>query len=97
MPTPCSDVCRRWVLLHLLQKAPPADQNQTDAERSRLLGEQLAQTLQQEMKVCADAACRYPSNYNAWSHRIWVLQRLAKGNVKVGPSSPVPGSVCLTR
>ncbi|XP_004085451.1 protein prenyltransferase alpha subunit repeat-containing protein 1 [Oryzias latipes] len=74
---------RRWVLLHLLQKAPPADQNQTDAERSRLLGEQLAQTLQQEMKVCADAACRYPSNYNAWSHRIWVLQRLAKGNVKV--------------
>ncbi|RVE68837.1 hypothetical protein OJAV_G00095670 [Oryzias javanicus] len=74
---------RRWVLLHLLQKAPPADQNQTDAERSRHLSEQLAQTLQQEMKVCADAACRYPSNYNAWSHRIWVLQRLAKGNVKV--------------
>ncbi|KAF6737487.1 Protein prenyltransferase alpha subunit repeat-containing protein 1 [Oryzias melastigma] len=74
---------RRWVLLHLLQKAPPADQNQTDAERSRHLSEQLAQTLHEEMKVCADAACRYPSNYNAWSHRIWVLQRLAKGNVKV--------------
>lgn len=44
----------------------------------------LAQTLQQEMKVCCDAACRYPSNYNAWSHRIWVLQHMARGNVKVG-------------
>lgn len=96
MLTASSDVCRRWVLLHLLQKAPPADQNQTDAERSRHLSEQLAQTLHEEMKVCADAACRYPSNYNAWSHRIWVLQRLAKGNVKVGPFPPILW-FCLTR
>lgn len=51
--------------------------------RSQQLSQHLAQTLHQEMKVCCDAACRYPSNYNAWSHRIWVLQHMARGNVKV--------------
>ncbi|KAL2294829.1 hypothetical protein Nmel_008582 [Mimus melanotis] len=35
------------------------------------------------MNVCSEAAGRYPSNYNAWSHRIWVLQHLAKLTVKV--------------
>ncbi len=30
-----------------------------------------------EMEVCAAAASRYPSNYNAWSHRIWVVEHLA--------------------
>src|SRR4029434_5119775 len=49
--------------------------------------ERLRRLLQEEMRVCADAAGRYPSNYNAWSHRIWVLQHLAKGNLKV-PLSP---------
>lgn len=53
------------------------------AERSQELCDHLARTLHQEIKVCSDAACRYPSNYNAWSHRIWVLQHMAKGNVKV--------------
>ncbi|KAG7466702.1 prenyltransferase alpha subunit repeat-containing protein 1 [Solea senegalensis] len=56
---------------------------QADGERSHQLSDHLARTLHQEMKVCSDAACRYPSNYNAWSHRIWVLQHMAKGNVKV--------------
>lgn len=55
-----------------------------DTDRSQELSDHLARTLHQEMKVCSDAACRYPSNYNAWSHRIWVLQHMAKGNVKVG-------------
>ncbi|XP_022086979.1 protein prenyltransferase alpha subunit repeat-containing protein 1-like isoform X2 [Acanthaster planci] len=30
-----------------------------------------------EMEVCELAAGRYPSNYNAWSHRIWVVEHLA--------------------
>lgn len=53
-------------------------------ERSQQLSDHLARTLHQEIKVCCDAACRYPSNYNAWSHRIWVLQHMAMGNIKVG-------------
>lgn len=35
------------------------------------------------MNVCSEAAGRYPSNYNAWSHRIWVLQHLGNLTVKV--------------
>lgn len=58
------------------------------------LDEQLARTLGEEMKVCCDAACRYPSNYNAWSHRIWVLQRMAPGSVKVCVAAGW-GAVCV--
>ncbi|KAM6944831.1 protein prenyltransferase alpha subunit repeat-containing protein 1 [Lycodopsis pacificus] len=83
---------RRWVLQQILhqfsaasrsRKHPQGDAEQADADRSQRLSDQLARTLHQEMKVCSDAACRYPSNYNAWSHRIWVLQHMATGNVKV--------------
>ncbi|KAJ4942082.1 hypothetical protein JOQ06_011952 [Pogonophryne albipinna] len=63
--------------------AERGDTERGDAERSQQLSEHLARTLHQEMKVCSDAACRYPSNYNAWSHRIWVLQHMGQGNVKV--------------
>ncbi|XP_028990908.1 protein prenyltransferase alpha subunit repeat-containing protein 1 [Betta splendens] len=82
---------RRWVLQQILHQFSAVDvkqphqgeAEQADAERGQELSEHLARTLHQEMKVCSEAACRYPSNYNAWSHRIWVLQHLAKGNVKV--------------
>lgn len=90
--------CRRWVLQQILgqfsaaghgrkqqQQQQQSEAEQADADRSQQLSESLARTLHQEMKVCCDAACRYPSNYNAWSHRIWVLQHMALGNVKVGP------------
>lgn len=46
--------------------------------------ERTQQLIREEMEVCGEAAGRYPSNYNAWSHRIWVLQHLAKLDVKVG-------------
>ncbi|KAM9858943.1 protein prenyltransferase alpha subunit repeat-containing protein 1 [Aulostomus maculatus] len=82
---------RRWVLQQILRQFSAVscgrklqdEVEQADANRSQLLSDNLARTLHQEMKVCSDAACRYPSNYNAWSHRIWVLQHMAKGNVKV--------------
>ncbi|XP_068166674.1 protein prenyltransferase alpha subunit repeat-containing protein 1 [Antennarius striatus] len=83
---------RRWVLQQILRqfstvghsrKQQQNDAEQADAERSQQLRDHLARTLHQEMKVCCDAACRYPSNYNAWSHRIWVLQHMAVGNIKV--------------
>ncbi|KAJ7993735.1 hypothetical protein DPEC_G00257770 [Dallia pectoralis] len=84
---------RRWVLKQVLRECSPplgADRKEqvgcdlrgVSAERSRL-GECLHRVLRDEMSVCASAAGRYPSNYNAWSHRIWVLQYMAQGNVKV--------------
>ncbi|XP_038078251.1 protein prenyltransferase alpha subunit repeat-containing protein 1-like [Patiria miniata] len=39
--------------------------------------ETLMRLVRAEMDVCALAAGRYPSNYNAWSHRIWVVEHLA--------------------
>ncbi|XP_036383094.1 protein prenyltransferase alpha subunit repeat-containing protein 1 [Megalops cyprinoides] len=74
---------RRWVLQQVLRECCP----QGEAERGEGEGtpqaERLQRILQEEMKVCTEAAGRYPSNYNAWSHRIWVLQNMAKGNLKI--------------
>uniref|UniRef100_H3DNE0 Protein prenyltransferase alpha subunit repeat containing 1 n=1 Tax=Tetraodon nigroviridis TaxID=99883 RepID=H3DNE0_TETNG len=72
---------RRWVLQQLLLRFSPAAFGETGT--SPPPDDQLTRTLGEEMKVCRDAACRYPSNYNAWSHRIWVLQRMARGSVKL--------------
>lgn len=82
---------RRWVLQQILHQFSASGQNKSlnppqqaaSAGRSQELSDHLSRTLHQEMKVCTDAAGRYPSNYNAWSHRIWVLQHMAKGNIKV--------------
>ncbi|XP_056275006.1 protein prenyltransferase alpha subunit repeat-containing protein 1 [Pseudoliparis swirei] len=70
---------RRWVLQQILGQSSTAGRK----HRSPRPGEHLARTLHQEIKVCSDAAGRYPSNYNAWSHRVWVLRHMANGNVKV--------------
>jgi len=45
--------------------------------------ERTQRLVREEMEVCGEAAGRYPSNYNAWSHRIWVLQHLAKLDVRI--------------
>ncbi|XP_047236341.1 protein prenyltransferase alpha subunit repeat-containing protein 1 isoform X3 [Girardinichthys multiradiatus] len=82
---------RRWVLQHILHQfsalvhktQQQVEAEQPDAERTQLLSNHRDRLIHQEMKVCSDAACRYPSNYNAWSHRIWVVQHMAKGNIKV--------------
>ncbi|XP_066567282.1 protein prenyltransferase alpha subunit repeat-containing protein 1 isoform X2 [Amia ocellicauda] len=76
---------RRWVLQRVLQECCPQGagcKEQGEADRPAQ-AERLQRVLQEEMKVCSEAAGRYPSNYNAWSHRIWVLQHLAKGNIKI--------------
>lgn len=81
------------MLQQLLQRFSAAacrsQRQRGQTERSPPPDDQLTRTLHQEMKVCCDAACRYPSNYNAWSHRIWVLQRMARANIKVCSGSGV--------
>ncbi|KAM9446391.1 protein prenyltransferase alpha subunit repeat-containing protein 1 isoform 1-T1 [Clarias gariepinus] len=67
---------RRWVLQRLQKELCGTD-------RRNDYSEHIQRAVHGEMKVCADAAGRYPSNYNAWSHRIWVLQHMAKGNLKI--------------
>ncbi|KAG8455237.1 hypothetical protein GDO86_001436 [Hymenochirus boettgeri] len=73
---------RRWVLQHLMQDlvVPPVlGKDGICLEPT----EQIQNVVQEEMHVCSEAAGRYPSNYNAWSHRIWVLQQLGNVNVKL--------------
>ncbi|XP_030647697.1 protein prenyltransferase alpha subunit repeat-containing protein 1 [Chanos chanos] len=81
---------RRWVLQwlqkeccpHWAERKEPTEGTHGNAERTHQ-NERLQRAVQDEMRVCADAAGRYPSNYNAWSHRIWVLQNMAQDSLKV--------------
>ncbi|KFP80044.1 Protein prenyltransferase alpha subunit repeat-containing protein 1, partial [Acanthisitta chloris] len=73
---------RRWVLQHLIQENP-LPSLATKGNLGAAPVERIHQLVQEEMNVCSEAAGRYPSNYNAWSHRIWVLQHLGKLTVKV--------------
>ncbi|NWX91291.1 PTAR1 protein, partial [Nothoprocta pentlandii] len=73
---------RRWVLQQLIQEnSLPTLVTKGNLGAAPM--ERVHQLVQEEMDVCSEAAGRYPSNYNAWSHRIWVLQHLGKLTVKV--------------
>ncbi|KFV94006.1 Protein prenyltransferase alpha subunit repeat-containing protein 1, partial [Eurypyga helias] len=73
---------RRWVLQQLIQENYlPSLVSKGNLGAAPV--ERIHQLVQEEMNVCSEAAGRYPSNYNAWSHRIWVLQNLGKLTVKV--------------
>uniref|UniRef100_A0A8C0UH48 Protein prenyltransferase alpha subunit repeat containing 1 n=1 Tax=Cyanistes caeruleus TaxID=156563 RepID=A0A8C0UH48_CYACU len=73
---------RRWVLQQLIQENS-LPSLATKGNLGAAPVERIHRLVQEEMDVCSEAAGRYPSNYNAWSHRIWVLQHLAKLTVKV--------------
>ncbi|XP_036593852.1 protein prenyltransferase alpha subunit repeat-containing protein 1 [Trichosurus vulpecula] len=73
---------RRWVLQQLIQE----NSLPTFVKKENLATfptERVQRIVQEEIEVCGEAAGRYPSNYNAWSHRIWVLQYLAKLDIKI--------------
>uniref|UniRef100_A0A5G2R8M6 Protein prenyltransferase alpha subunit repeat containing 1 n=1 Tax=Sus scrofa TaxID=9823 RepID=A0A5G2R8M6_PIG len=73
---------RRWVLRQLIQETS-LPSFMTKGNLGIIPAERTQQLIREEMEVCGEAAGRYPSNYNAWSHRIWVLQHLAKLDVKI--------------
>ncbi|XP_067134275.1 protein prenyltransferase alpha subunit repeat-containing protein 1 [Centruroides vittatus] len=53
-------------------------------------------TIKYEFEVCSRAAERYPNNYYAWSHRIWVIQELIvdKKNIAVEELKNTESWVC---
>ncbi|XP_036289748.1 protein prenyltransferase alpha subunit repeat-containing protein 1 isoform X3 [Pipistrellus kuhlii] len=73
---------RRWVLQQLLQETS-LPSFVTKGNLGTIPAERTQRLIREEMEVCGEAAGRYPSNYNAWSHRIWVLQHLAKLDIKI--------------
>uniref|UniRef100_A0A4W3IRL2 Protein prenyltransferase alpha subunit repeat containing 1 n=1 Tax=Callorhinchus milii TaxID=7868 RepID=A0A4W3IRL2_CALMI len=74
---------RRWILQKIIQKICLPNSKNKNNSAIVVPTEQMHRLIQDEMTVCSEAAGRYPSNYNAWSHRIWVLQHVAKCNPKV--------------
>uniref|UniRef100_K7FVK3 Protein prenyltransferase alpha subunit repeat containing 1 n=1 Tax=Pelodiscus sinensis TaxID=13735 RepID=K7FVK3_PELSI len=73
---------RRWVLQQLIQENS-LPTLVTKGNLGTVPVERIQRLVQEEMDVCCEAAGRYPSNYNAWSHRIWILQHLGKLDVKI--------------
>uniref|UniRef100_A0ACB8ERD2 Protein prenyltransferase alpha subunit repeat-containing protein 1 n=1 Tax=Sphaerodactylus townsendi TaxID=933632 RepID=A0ACB8ERD2_9SAUR len=73
---------RRWVLHQLIQESS-LHTLVTKGNLEMAPTERIQRLVKEEMDVCCEAAGRYPSNYNAWSHRIWVLQYLAKLSTKI--------------
>lgn len=73
---------RRWVLQQLIQENS-LPTLVTKGNLEIVPTERIQRLVKEEMDVCCEAAGRYPSNYNAWSHRIWVLQHLAKLNTEI--------------
>nr|XP_056704654.1 protein prenyltransferase alpha subunit repeat-containing protein 1 [Euleptes europaea] len=73
---------RRWVLQQLIQENS-LHTLVTKGNLEMAPTERIQRLVKEEMDVCCEAAGRYPSNYNAWSHRIWVLQHLAKLSTKI--------------
>lgn len=43
--------------------------------------------IRKELNVCKNAADNHPCNYNAWSHRIWVVQHCFNGSLQVRTDS----------
>jgi len=39
--------------------------------------------MKREITTCRKAAEKYPCNYNAWSHRSWVIQHCYSCNIQV--------------
>ncbi|XP_047279311.1 protein prenyltransferase alpha subunit repeat-containing protein 1 isoform X5 [Homo sapiens] len=84
---------RRWVLQQLIQETS-LPSFVTKGNLGTIPTERAQRLIQEEMEVCGEAAGRYPSNYNAWSHRIWVLQHLAKLDVKAAYFLPSASLKC---
>lgn len=62
----CADIFsqRKWLLLNLLKK-----EHWWNNERKN-------EIVRAEFEICGLAANKYPNNYHAWSHRIWIVQKL---------------------
>lgn len=87
---------RRWVLQQLIQQTSWPSYV-TKGVLGTIPAERTRQLIQEEMEVCGEAAGRYPSNYNAWSHRIWVLQKLARLDIQVSCHCRLLGQhVCVS-
>jgi len=55
----------------------------SDSSAICVLNDTERKLLEHEIEVCTCAADRYPNNYNAWSHRSWLIQQFGSGDIQV--------------
>lgn len=55
----------------------------SDVSPTSVLSDVERKLVDHEIEVCTCAADRYPNNYNAWSHRSWLIQQFAAGDIQV--------------
>ncbi|KAI0237318.1 Protein prenyltransferase alpha subunit repeat-containing protein 1 [Lamellibrachia satsuma] len=55
----------------------------SDVSPTSVLSDVERKLVDHEIEVCTCAADRYPNNYNAWSHRSWLIQQFAAGDIQL--------------
>ena len=58
--------------------------SQTQNNVSKSLEAEMQEYVLNELEVCSNAAAKYPNNYNAWSHRIWLIRNICHCSEEVG-------------
>lgn len=74
-----SHTSRRWIVRHAFTKQAEGNVDNRIVDTD----EQTQTALDTEMEGSRVAASGYPSNYNAWSHRIWTVKALARCSAEV--------------
>lgn len=69
---------RRWILRQAFSKNAAGISNHSDDTDI-----QIQAAITNELEGSRVAASGYPSNYNAWSHRIWTVKNLARSSTEV--------------
>ncbi|CAL1538352.1 unnamed protein product, partial [Lymnaea stagnalis] len=81
--SPETFIHRRWlfqqILDHCLSSSSGSNASYLSLESSRLLKTHT----QSELEVTSHAAEKYPCNYHAWSHRIWIIQHCLNCSLQV--------------
>ncbi|PIK60247.1 hypothetical protein BSL78_02809 [Apostichopus japonicus] len=77
--SPETYVHKRWIVRHAFTKQAEGNVDNRIVDTD----EQTQTALDTEMEGSRVAASGYPSNYNAWSHRIWTVKALARCSAEV--------------
>lgn len=80
-----SNACDRFVNMEAIDLNMDASFNGPNFDNAPDLINQpdYNELMRKEMNVCKNAADNHPCNYNAWSHRIWVLQHCFNCSLQV--------------
>jgi len=68
---------RRGLVSNSAENSARDDNCSSSRSDDILHSEERHSAVRHELQVCTRTADRYPNNYHAWSHRLWVVERVA--------------------